>query len=297
MIKPHDLTEMDTDVSSILKFNGHAETVQKILDVVKKSAYGVDFIIWGMENQSKIHYAMPLRHMLGDALIYLKEYHEIALKNKKDKNFDSTDEFLSKFKKTDRLHPVISLCVYYGEEEWDGPLKLSDMLDYPEKIASYIADYPIHLVQLRKDEHLKFHDFDVDSLFRLVRYIYTDNYSLIQQYYQNQDISTELGLVIGAITQTQQLINYSLEASQKGGKINMCNAMQRFVNHCQEEARLKGHREGHLEGRLEGRLEGLINSIELCKEFDCSQEVTVEKILSKFSLSEEEAVEYGRKYW
>ena len=27
------------------------------------------------------------------------------------------DEFLSNFKKTDRLHPVISLCVYYGERE------------------------------------------------------------------------------------------------------------------------------------------------------------------------------------
>lgn len=285
MIQPHDLTEMDTDVSSILKFNGHAETVQKILDVVKKSAYGVDFIIWGLENQSKIHYAMPLRHMLGDALIYLKEYHEIALKNTKDKNFDSTDEFLSRFKKTDRLHPVISLCVYYGEEEWDGPVKLSDMLDYPENIASYIADYPIHLVQLRKDEHLKFHNFDVDTLFKLVRYIYRKDYPLIEHLYQDQSISTELGLVIGAITKTQQLINYSLKSSQKGGMFNMCNALQELVD------------KGRLEGLRDGRLEGLINSIALCKEFGCSQELTVEKILSKFSLTEEETVEYVKKYW
>ena len=39
----------------------------------------------GIENQSKIHYAMPLRHMLGDAFSYLKEYNEIAKKHKKDK--------------------------------------------------------------------------------------------------------------------------------------------------------------------------------------------------------------------
>ena len=93
----------------------------------------------------------------------------------------------------------------------------------------------------------------------------------------------------------------------------MCNAMQRFVNHYQEEARLKGHREGLREGHREGlreghreglreglregRLEGLINSIALCKEFDCSQEVTIEKILSKFSLSEEEAENYVKQYW
>ena len=73
VLKPQDLTEADTDVSSMLKFNGHAETVQKILDVVKKTAYGVDFVLWGLENQAKIHYAMPLRHMVGDAFSYMKD--------------------------------------------------------------------------------------------------------------------------------------------------------------------------------------------------------------------------------
>lgn len=53
----------DTDISSILKFKGHAETVQKVLDVVKKTAYGMDFVIWGLENQERIHYAMPLRQI------------------------------------------------------------------------------------------------------------------------------------------------------------------------------------------------------------------------------------------
>ena len=47
VLKAGDLTEADTDISSVLKFNGHAETMQKILDVVKKTAYGVDFVIWG----------------------------------------------------------------------------------------------------------------------------------------------------------------------------------------------------------------------------------------------------------
>lgn len=48
MLKPEDLKEADTDVSSVLKFNGHAETVQKVWDVVKKTAYGVDFVLWGV---------------------------------------------------------------------------------------------------------------------------------------------------------------------------------------------------------------------------------------------------------
>ena len=141
VLKPQDLTEADTDVSSMLKFNGHAETVQKILDVVKKTAYGVDFVLWGLENQAKIHYAMPLRHMVGDAFSYMKEYDEIAAVNKKNGDFHSADEFLSGFKKTDRLHPVISLCVYYGESKWDGPFSLKDMLEIPEKIEPLVSDY------------------------------------------------------------------------------------------------------------------------------------------------------------
>ena len=127
------MLEADTDVSSMLKFNGHAETVQKIFDVVKKTAYNIDFVIFGLENQAKIHYAMPLRNMIGDSFSYLKEYNEIAAKNKKDKNFSSSDEFLSNLKKTDRLHPVISLCIYYVEAPWDGPVCLTEMLEMPER--------------------------------------------------------------------------------------------------------------------------------------------------------------------
>lgn len=77
-LHPEDLREADVDLSSVLKFNGHIETIQRLRDVVKKTAYGMDFVIWGIENQQKIHYAMPLRHMIEDALSYLKEYNEIA---------------------------------------------------------------------------------------------------------------------------------------------------------------------------------------------------------------------------
>ena len=63
---------------------------------VKKTAYGVDFVIWGLENQAKIH-AMPLRHMVGDAFSYMKEYDEIAAQNKKDNDFDSSGRVSVKF--------------------------------------------------------------------------------------------------------------------------------------------------------------------------------------------------------
>lgn len=85
VLDPDMLLESDTDVSSILKFNGYAETLGHILDVVKKSVYGIDFVILGLENQMNVHYAMPLRHLAGDTLIYMKEYSD-TVKNKKRPN-------------------------------------------------------------------------------------------------------------------------------------------------------------------------------------------------------------------
>lgn len=92
VIDPEELKEADTDISAVLKFNGYADTLQKILDVVKKSAYGVDFVILGLENQQHIHYGMPLRIMLGDTLGYVKEYQKIAKKNKTEGNRKGTED-------------------------------------------------------------------------------------------------------------------------------------------------------------------------------------------------------------
>ena len=290
VLKPDDLSEVDTDVSSILKFNGHAETVQKVLDVVKKTAYGIDFVIWGLENQSKIHYAMPLRHMIGDGFSYLKEYQEIAAKNRKDKNFASSDEFLSNMKKTDRLHPMISLCVYYGENPWDGPLCLMDMLEVPEKIKPLVADYKMNLLELRTSGSLQFHNQDVNTVFDISRSIYERDYNKINTVYKDRLIASELGVVIGAITQSQELIDHALELEQKGGQVNMRSAL--------EELKREGKQEGLQEGKKEGLQEGMIaGTIKTCKKFKLDQKAAIKNVMEEFSLSKEAASNYVKKYW
>ena len=113
------IKEVDTDVSSMVKFNNHAETVQKVLNVVKKTACGVDFAIWRLENQSKIHYEMPLRHIIGDSFSYLKEYNEIAARNNAKKGFESSDEFLSNIKENRQAShsdKPVQMSVMNGDE-------------------------------------------------------------------------------------------------------------------------------------------------------------------------------------
>ncbi len=116
MIHPESLQEVDTEVSNLIEFKEYKETLQRARDVVKKTAYGIDFVILGIESQMKTHYAMPLRMMLYDALGYLKEYQELSRRNKRAGDKISVEEFLSALRKKDRLHPIISVVVYYGEE-------------------------------------------------------------------------------------------------------------------------------------------------------------------------------------
>ena len=285
VLNPADLMEVDTDVSSVVKFNNHAETVQKVLDVVKKTAYGVDFVIWGLENQSKIHYAMPLRHMIGDSFSYLKEYNEIAARNKAEKGCESSDEFLSNLKRTDRLHPVISLCVYYGENEWDGPFCLTDMLEIPEKLKPLVSNYKMNLIEVRNSEPLRFHNPDVDTVFDVSRSIYERNFDKINTIYRDKKISAELGVVIGAITESQKLIDQALKSEKEGGQINMCGALEELVD------------KGRQEGIQRGRLEGILANIRTCKTFHISKEDTIKNIAKEFSLPEKDAIEYVEKYW
>ena len=153
VIKPEDLQELDTDMSGVIPLKGVEQSLTRARDVVKKSAYGVDFVILGIENQQKVHYAMPLRTLLYDGLGYLKEYQEISQGASEHGEMMTTEEFLSRFRRNDRLHPIITLTIYYGEKEWDGPLSLRDMVsEMPKEFEAVFADYKMNLVQVRDSD-------------------------------------------------------------------------------------------------------------------------------------------------
>ena len=119
VLKAEELQEMDTDMSGVIRFREHEESLVRVRDVVKKMAFGVEFVVLGIESQQKIHYAMPLRTMLYDGMGYLKEYREITQSMKKEKGKWTEEEFLSGMRKEDRLHPIITIVIYYSEYVWD----------------------------------------------------------------------------------------------------------------------------------------------------------------------------------
>ena len=159
------------------------------------------------------------------------------------------------------------------------------MLEVPDKLKLQVSDYKMNLLQIRDSGSLSFHDSDVDTVFDVSRSIYERNYDKINTVYRNRFISSELGVVIGAITESQELIDHALASEGKGGQVNMCSALEELKQ------------EGMQEGIQQGMQQGIVANILTCKNFKISKEAAVKNIMKEFALSEEEANEYMKKYW
>ena len=155
-IQPEQLRELDSTEIAILlnekdtkdKTNKEKEAseqkmVQKYRDLLKTATIMEDgeatYVLLGIENQTEVHYAMPVRNMLYDAMQYNQQVTEIAEKHKGKKGGKrqqkiSTGEFLSGFYKNNKLIPVITLVLFFNPGEWDGPRSLFDMLDISNPI-------------------------------------------------------------------------------------------------------------------------------------------------------------------
>jgi len=134
---------------------------------------------------------------------------------------------------------------------------------------------------MRSCKDLHFHNSDINTVFDLSSSIYNRDYEKINSLYKNQPISPELALVVGAITESQELIDHALE-NEKKGAINMCTALEELK------------KEGVQEGLQEGEVKGIIQT---CKLFNPDQEAALKLIMDKFSLSQETALDYIKKYW
>ena len=237
VIKPEELSELDTDVSNVIELGEYKETLTRARDVIKRAAYGVDFVIMGIENQTRVHYGMPLRVMLYDSLGYLKECRELARQHQKDGDKATPDEFLSGLHRDDRLHPIISIVIYYNEKPWDGPKSLKDLVvEMPEEIDRAFSNYQMNLLQVGESERYHFNNEDVQDVFETARHIYKGEFDQVKTMFGNRNVKSDVGAMIGVMTDSNLIIERAYES--KGG-MNMCTALEKL----EEKGREEGKRE------------------------------------------------------
>ena len=244
------LQEMDPTELGIIITEDTKEIAQKVRDILKKSVVMHDekmfYLLLGIENQTEIHYAMPVRNLLYDALNYGQQVNEIAAMHKKKKDVTGA-EFLSGFSKTDKIMPVITLTVYFGSEEWDAPRSLKEMfLDgIDEDILAEVDDYRLHLIVPAEIQDFSLFQTDFG---KAMKYI-----AVSTSAEKIKEISKDAAFA-KVEADTVRLINECTGSNitvQEGEVyVNMCKGL--------EELRAEGIAEGRAEGIAEGTLKTLV---------------------------------------
>lgn len=153
VLKPENLTEQDT-LQLALPYGreGASIPVQRTRDVLKSAVLMTGenaryLAILGVENQLKVHYAMPVRNMLYDAIHYADQVSRAAASHKASGDKATGEEYLSGFHRTDRLLPIVTLVVLFNSKAWDAPTSIHEMLaTQDEALLRHIPDYKLNLI-------------------------------------------------------------------------------------------------------------------------------------------------------
>ena len=249
VIKPDTLQPLDTtEIILNTKLPINKNSLKKYRDVIKQWAIKQDdkatYVLLAVENQSDIHYAMPVRAMLYDALRYSNQIENIANENIKNKKLKSSNEFLSGLSITDKIMPVMTIIINFSGKLWNAPKTLKQMFhNFDQRFLRYIKDYKINLIDpvaIGKDKFDKF----MTELREVLLYIkYSKDkvnlYNVVKNDKGFESVPNEAVSLINTLTGSNLKINEMKEES------NMCEAIE-------------GIKE---DGKKEGKMETLISLV------------------------------------
>ena len=242
VIRPEELKELDTTELTVSYGNNARVPVQKYRDLLKMWNAMMDenaiYVILGAELQDKVHYGMPVKDGLYDMLGYSKQIAEIKRSYKKEDTSEegeitvengvlkiklTSEEFLSGLRKDDKLIPIITAVVYFGDEPWDGPRSLYDMLAIPdENMKRFIPNYWINLISpadMDEDEFKKFHT-ELGYAMKLLKHQSEDADELIIRE-GHRKVSSETAYFLNAA------MKLNLEFEVEPGGVDMCKAQEK----------------------------------------------------------------------
>ena len=147
---------------------------------------------------------------------------ELVAENGEIKIKLSSAEFLSGFKKEDKLVPIITAVIYLGEEPWDGPRSLFDILDVKDdRLYKFLSDYKLNLISPANMDEAEFDKFKTDLGFamRLIKHQSDDADKILMETDQRM-IDAETARFLNSA------INLDLDIVEEKGGVNMCKALK-----------------------------------------------------------------------
>ena len=295
VIKPENLRSLDTTETVISQGgeNGKIIPLQRLRDEYKGLALMEDgetiYLLLGIENQSEIHYAMPVKSMIYDAMEYAGQVDETNKKHRKERTNStygksiSPGEFLSGFYKDDVLVPVVTLVVYFGADKWDAPRSIHEMFDEKnERVLKYVPDYTINLIVPAEMTDNEINRFKTDFREVMLYIKYSKDKKHLNEIVSEDERFKKMDLKTARVISKITGIKYKVEKGDES--VSMCQALEEL----REDARI--------EGRAEGREIGIKALIKVAQEYSMPGKRLIEKLQESFDLSEEEAKHYVSMY-
>lgn len=240
---------------------------ERVRDLKKYFDTGILQIL-AIENQSFVDYSMAFRHMEYDAMEYRRQVKEIKSRNSKElkkKNLTELKsaekqrdtetikliseeshyrqaEWLCKFKRTDKLHPVYTIIVYFGEEPWNGPRSLYDMMDFGEQneMQKLFSNYPMHLICVNELQEYDTFKTDLKEVFRILKYRKdkTGLRKLINSHPEYRSLEPVTYRVIAGLMGNEKMLK--IKETEREGEADMCQALDEIY----EDGVKEGIKEG-----------------------------------------------------
>ena len=291
VVKPEDLQERDTtETLSVLGVDEKEIHFQKWRDILKQVVvknYGdVCFMLVGIEHQSDVHYAMPVKVMLYDALNYGAQVKEAARKHEEKKGYSSAAEFLSGFCRDDVLTPVITLTVYLGAKPWDGPRSLREMFPQTDvRLDMLYPDYKLRLVIPQEMDCFDQFQTTLGEVLAIIK-VSEDKDAMRRLMVSNPKYKEMDNESVSAIN---TFLGVNIPLNKEGSVTNMCKAWEdqrkEDLENGRREGRIEGRQEGRKEGHKEGRKEGRMQEVFLSVQ---EGDYGVRRGAEKLGISEEE---------
>jgi len=259
VILPEHLVERDsTEIALPYGNDGAAVPVQKFRDVQKLYAAMTDgkieYVLYGAENQTEIHYAGPVKNGLYDMLEYAGQVEEAARSHRQEmkrvreqadgkaesgQKKPNSGEFLSGFWKSDRLIPSVTVMIYFGSDVWDGPLSLFDMMDMTDhRVLACMDNYHVRLIapaQMSDEEIMKFQS-SLREVMLFIKYS-KDKKNLNRILKANEmrfrEVERRAADVIEAIT------NSGLKYDESEVAVDVCQAIQEIRKESETKGRME----------------------------------------------------------
>ena len=249
VLSPEYLHELST-VEQVFPYgkDGKFQKAQRFRDVLKNACVMTDeqertYILLGLENQSYIHYAAPVKDMLYDAMNYTRQAESISSVHRKRKDMATSSEFLSGFNKDDRLRPVITLMIYWSDKEWDGKLSLHEIIDFSdERLKPFVPDYRVNLLSPSSIDDFAQFRTELGEVFEFIK-CSGDKAALTTLLNDNAEfrqLDRASAEVINEVT------GLNLDFTMEGEKVDVCKAIEQIRKEAIEEGDKYGEEKGIL---------------------------------------------------